>query len=252
MAKDKRYAHMSIKSLMYFCQREGILYCGYDSWLKYIKINDVKRHKIKRSKKKSYREGIRAKKPYEIWHIDISEIKIFGDQKFYIQMIVDNYSRAIMSWRLSDHKDLYLSLRTIKTSLRQGTLPEYLMSDAGRENINNEVIKLLLGRGISQMIARADVQFSNSMIEAVFKKMKGVIDFKKIKTQLGLKRKIGWFVNQYNLVVPHSKLDGAIPLEKLNSQFKSHFFKQMVVDARVKLIRLRSLDYQKCRICYIK
>lgn len=250
MAQDKKFAHMSIKSLMFYAQRENILFCGYDSWLKYIKMNNVKRYKVKRAKKKTYRIGIRAKRPHEIWHIDITEIRINQDEKFYIQMIVDNYSRTIMSWRISDHKDLHLSLKTIKKSLRSGDFPDYLMSDAGRENINNEVIKLLLGRGISQMIARADVQFSNSMIEAVFKRMKGVIDFRKVHTQLGLKRKIGWFVNQYNSIVPHSKLDGAIPVELLKSQFDSSQFKQVVHEMRVKLIRSRSLDYQKCNRCF--
>lgn len=249
MAKDKKYAHMSIKSLMFYAQRQKILFCGYDSWLKYIKMNNVKRYKIKRTKRKAYRIGIRAKRAHEIWHIDITEILIKNDQKFYIQMIVDNYSRAIMSWRISDHKDLSLSLKTIKKSLRSGELPEYLMSDAGRENLNSDVIKLLLGRGISQLIAQTDVQFSNSMIEAVFKRIKGVIDFRKVRSLLGLKRKISWFVNQYNSIIPHSKLNGAIPVEMLRAQFNTNQFKEFVHKMRVELIRSRSLDYQRCNRC---
>lgn len=249
MARDKKFAHMSIKSLMYYCQRHGILYCGYDSWLKYIKINEVKRFRIKRQKRKTFRVGIRARKPNEIWHIDITEIQIRGEQRFYLQMIVDNFSRAIISWNLSERKDLQRSLKTIKRSLRDGSLPEFLMSDGGRENVNQEVGKLLLGRGISQMIAKADVQFSNSMIEAVFKRMKGVIDFSRTRTLLGLKRRIGQFVSQYNFIVPHSKLEGALPFERHHQKFNSSDFLQHVRQKRVDLMLKRSVDYQRCSMC---
>ena len=102
------------------------------------------------------------------------------------------------------------------------------------------------------MIAQADVQFSNSMIEAVFKRMKGVIDFKRIRTLLGLKRRLTWFVHQYNQVIPHSKLEGAIPIEKLKAQFDPTKFKQSISETRVKLIGSRSLDYQRCRMCILK
>ena len=214
-------------------------------------MNEVKRYRIRRQKKKSYREGIRAKKPNEIWHIDITEIQIRGDQRFYLQMIVDNYSRAIMSWCLSDRKDLRVSLKTIKRSLWEGGLPEFLMSDGGRENVNFEVGKLLLGRGISQLIAKADVQFSNSMIEAVFKKLKGVVNFSRIRTQQGLKRAIGQFVRQYNFVFPHSRLQGAIPFERLHREFDILEFRARVREKRLELTRLRSVDYQRCGKCLL-
>ena len=252
LAKDRKLSHMSIKSLMYYAQREGLLYCGYDSWLKYIKINNVKRYRQKRVKKKLYRIGIRAKKPNEIWHIDITEIKIANEEKYYLQMIIDNFSRSIMSWKLSCNKNLQLTVNTINRSIRSGNLPEYMMSDNGRENVNNQVIKILWGKGICQMIALTDVQFSNSMIEAVFRKLKGAINFNRVKTYKGLHRKISWFVKENNFNVPHSKLNGAIPNELLNKNFDKLIFQDDIFKKRIQLIKSRSADYKKCLRCGVE
>lgn len=208
------------------------------------------RFKFKRHKRKACQVGIRAKRPHEIWHIDITEIVISNEQKYYLQMIVDNFSRAILSWKISDKKDLNLSLKTIQKSIRIGKVPEYLMSDGGRENINQQVIKLLFGKGISQIIAQADVHFSNSMIEAVFKKFKSVTTCENINTLSGLKRKVAWFVKQYNCSMPHSMLNGALPFEVLNDKFCLESFNNNLRTKRIELIRQRSCDYQQCRACW--
>lgn len=250
LATTKRFAHMSVKSLMYYAQREGILYCGYDSWLRYIKINRVVRPQKREKVRKFYRKGIRAKRPFELWHIDITEVVIENNTKFYIQMIVDNYSRCIMSWSLSSRKNLEISLKTIKKSIRnQKEIPSFIMCDGGRENINDKVVKLLLGRGIAQMVAQTDIKFSNSMIEAVFRKMKSCIPFNKIGSESALKNRITWFVTQYNNITPHSSLKGACPKEKLTGTFNDFQFAQEVTLKRMEILKDRSKNNQQCRRC---
>lgn len=250
LALDKKYSHMSVKSLMYYSQREGLLYCGYESWLKYLKLNKVVRHRFVKRKKKKYRKGIRAKKPCEIWHIDITEVKILNEEKFYIQMIVDNFSRAIVSWKISKKKNMELSIKTIKDSIRNEMKPIYLMSDGGGENVNSGIRMLLWGKGITHMIAQSDMIFSNSMIEAVFRKLKSVINFERINTYNGLSRKIHWFVRQYNNHVPHSQLKGASPKEQLEMSFDQNDFDLTVRKERLRLIGERSADFQRCRSCF--
>ncbi|MBC7429450.1 MAG: transposase [Bacteriovorax sp.] len=100
------------------------------------------------------------------------------------------------------------------------------------------------------MIAQSDIVFSNSMIEAIFKKLKSVINFQSIKTSKGLNRKIQWFVGQYNNHVPHSQLKGASPKEQLEMSFDRNDFDLTVRKARLRLTGERSADFQRCRSCF--
>ena len=45
---------------------------------------------------------IRAKNVHDIWHADVSIIKTIYGEKWYLYCIVDNKSRGIVNWRLSD------------------------------------------------------------------------------------------------------------------------------------------------------
>ena len=48
------------------------------------------------------REGIRAARPDEIWHIDTTIVCLLDGTRAYLHAVIDNYSRRILSWRLSD------------------------------------------------------------------------------------------------------------------------------------------------------
>ena len=101
LVTSARYAHMSISSLSLLAAREGLLLCSHHTWYKYIA-----RHKWPRPhakiKKPPRARGLRAKKPHEIWHIDISHVVTSSGEKFYLQVVLDNYSRFVIAWSLRD------------------------------------------------------------------------------------------------------------------------------------------------------
>lgn len=253
LAHDKRLAHLSIRSLMYHAQREGILFCGIDSWYKYLKLNQVVREKWSRHRPKKYWEGVRASRPHELWHIDITEIKTKYGEKYYLQMVVDNYSRAILSWKISDRKMMKISLSTLKRAFKDNSvLPEYLLSDGGGENKNKNVTNFLLGRGICQLISRSNVFFSNSMIEAVFRQLKARKNLFLKKTRSSLHRFIASFVRLHNQITPHSSLGGARPSEMLAGSWSPRKFSSQIIKARKDLVLVRVQSYQACRSCLTK
>jgi len=61
----------------------------------------------KRSKKRIYppklKIGIRAIRPNQYWHVDVSVLRLPNNEKLFIHAIIDNFSRKIMSWRIFDH-----------------------------------------------------------------------------------------------------------------------------------------------------
>lgn len=91
--------------------------------------------------------------------------------------------------------------------------PEFVLSDGGTENDNFKVKKVLLGRGIVQLIAKSNVSYSNSMIEAVFKQMKRDPAIRLPRSLRSFKQTISLFIQSYNYKFPHSNLGGATPSE---------------------------------------
>ena len=59
----------------------------------------IKRTYFSKREPKYYSKGIRASKPHELWHIDVTQVKTKSFQKLYLQLVVDNYSRAIIRFR---------------------------------------------------------------------------------------------------------------------------------------------------------
>ena len=45
---------------------------------------------------------MRAKKPDELWHVDTTVIRLLDGTKVYLHAVIDNFSRRILAWRVTD------------------------------------------------------------------------------------------------------------------------------------------------------
>lgn len=250
LAQNPKLRQLSTKSLMNYAQRKKILDCSLGTWYKYLKIYKIQRKIGNERKRKKYLKGIRARRVNEIWHIDITEVKMINRQKYYLQLIVDNYSRAILSWEISKKKDIGLTLKSLKSFDGEFELPEFLMSDGGKENCNTKVKKLLIGKGVTQLIAKSDVHFSNSMIEVVFRQMKQKYLPQNFETIKELKESIATFVSYYNNKHPHSSLQGGTPKEVYTYRWDEVKFKQEIRERRISRLRTRVTEKEKCHNCF--
>ena len=95
-------------------------------------INNIfQKHKINgyRRQKKSWK-FFRAEKPNELWQVDLKEFKLNG-RKYYIFVVVDDYSRFIIQLKLFNHcpttRELILATRELKI------MPEKILSDNGAQ-----------------------------------------------------------------------------------------------------------------------
>jgi hypothetical protein len=113
LATSKKYSCYSLKSLRLKAIRDGILHCSYETWRRYLKLFGIDRS-ISKKRHKEYAIGIRATRPNEIWHLDMTEIRLKNGEKCYLQLIVDNYSRFIIDWNLSHSKSSEHSQRFLK------------------------------------------------------------------------------------------------------------------------------------------
>jgi len=49
--------------------------------------------------------GVRATRPNEDWHIDVTVIRLITGMKVYLHAVIDNFSRSILAWRLAERLD---------------------------------------------------------------------------------------------------------------------------------------------------
>jgi len=104
--------------------------CVQNFYLSRASINNVlKKHKLNgyRKKHKSWK-FFRAKHANELWQVDLKEFRLEG-KKYYVFVVIDDYSRYILSLKLFEHcpttKELTFILQRLSVK------PKKILSDNG-------------------------------------------------------------------------------------------------------------------------
>ncbi len=130
--ENQKFAHFPISSLHYFAKRENLLHCSLNTWYRFSKNYNFSRP-FQKNYTIEYREGIRTTFPNSIWHIDITELKLPNGRKYYLQAIVDNFSRYCIAWQIKSSKKSLNSLELLESI--KGPKSSSIMMDKGGENI---------------------------------------------------------------------------------------------------------------------
>jgi len=115
---SKKYAHISVLSLHLLAQRTGELFCSVDTWYKYLRCYEWQRPWKKEVKTVS-KTGIRANRPNEIWNIDVTVMNIRPGYKLYIQAVIDNFSRFVLAWRVTEEIKAKNTVETLNLARRR-------------------------------------------------------------------------------------------------------------------------------------
>lgn len=145
-----------------------------------------------------------------------------------------------------------LLLEAIEKAKELGlTLPPQLMMDSGVENVNAAVDSVLKDLGASRLLAQIDVQFSNSMIEALFRQLKNnYLYFQELTSFESLRNHVDWYLTDANERIPRQALSGATPQDVLLGRWSSECRSEFR-DASLEAQRLRILSNQSrhCLAC---
>ena len=228
---------MSLTSLYWYGRRKRLIHISISTWFKYIRRFNMLEGTEPRKWCRPDKKGIKAIRPNEIWHIDVTQIKLLDRSKVYVQVILDNYSRYIVAWKLFT-KVNGLGTRSLiqeakeKVNIDNGCI---LVSDGGTENINHVVKACLNGSKLNHEIAQVDIDYSNSMVEAFFRSLKQYSVYKNQYenyeyAKVGIER----YIANYNEKIPRHVFGGITPLEKYKnmicvSQFKLELLKGSVL-----------------------
>lgn len=253
MLINSEFKYWPINSIAYYALRNNLVNASLATWYNYAKYLGITHRRF--SKKSRYGKGIRASAPHQIWHADITVVKCLNGMKYYVYLLMDNFSRYILNWQVSDKVSAKIRMDSIRQAYDQyikGTdLDVKLIADGGVENNNGEVDALLNSEGVSikKLIAGKDIKFSNSLVEAQNKIFKYHYLFKQSFNDLDdLNRLMEWNVNDYQIKRPHHSLKGLIPIEALNGiSVPKEQWIQQIEEARQ--VRLQENTSKSCVIC---
>ncbi len=138
--------------------------------------------------------------------------------KHYLYLVTDNFSRRILAWALATQLKASIRMDTLREAFQNSTrtIETTLIVDGGTENHNQTVNGFLESPEITiQMVtAQVDVSFSNSIVEAVNKILKGrYIRPKAPPDGITLEKVMAWAIHDYNEIRPHTSLEGLTPSE---------------------------------------
>ena len=174
MVTSDKYRHMPISSLALFAQRIGKVYASATTWAKLIR-----EHGWRRPRQRLYpakpKVGVRATKPNEYWHLDVTIIKLLDGTKVYLHAIIDNFSRMILAYHVAEKLEPFGTCKILIEAaryLRNDSGDLTVVTDKGVENINHLVDDFLDFSQLKRVLAQVEVSFSNSMIEYFWRSLR--------------------------------------------------------------------------------
>ena len=155
---------------------------------------------------------MRATRPNEYWHIDVTVIRLITGVKVYLHAVIDNFSRRILAWRLAERLDPTTTCAVLVDAGKEiGCVPT-VVADSGVENVNGQVDELVKTGVLRRILALVEVAFSNSMIEAWWRSLRHQwLYLHMLDSFDSVKHLIAFYVEQHNTVMPHSAFCGRTP-----------------------------------------
>ena len=257
LVTSSEYGHFPIRSLHFFAKREGLLFCSYSTWRRYIERFNWKRpRKMFRAKRR--RIGIRAAHPNEIWHLDVSYFVLPNKTKCFIQAVVDNYSRFVIAWQTHESFDgakthllLKEAIARTQNSQKANTRQRELIVDGGGENRSREVRALEEEGHFKKRVARFEISFSNSIVETVFRSLKNnYLYHQEITSFSSFKRHVDFWFREHNERIPHASFSGETPKEKYNLTWNQTEELKIIVAQKTAIdLRIKQNQKLSCSIC---
>ena len=143
-------------------------------------------------------------------------IRLLDGTRAYLQAVLDNFSRRVLAWRVQDRLDPGASAALLVEASRSlaGDAPPTLLADAGVENRNAAVDELVETGLLKRVLARTEIGFSNSLIEAWWRVLKHQwLYLNHLDSVAKVRSLVAFYVAEHNGRIPHSAFRGQTPDE---------------------------------------
>jgi putative transposase len=156
--------------------------------------------------------GVTIDRPNQVWATDITYIQM-ARGFVYLVVVLDWYSRRVLSWRVSITLEVEPCLEAVEEALAKYGKPEIFNSDQGSQFTSNDFTSLLLKHGIQISMDGKGAWRDNIFVERLWRSVKYEEVYLKAYDSVSEARVlIGRYIEDfYNRKRPHSSLDRKTP-----------------------------------------
>jgi transposase InsO family protein len=252
MVTSTEYRHIPTSTLAVYAQRLGRVFASASTWTRLVRAHGWRRPRTRVYPAKP-KVGIRAKKPNEIWHLDVSVLRLLNGTKLYLHASVHNFSRRVLAWRLAEKLDPLTTCQVLTEAaknLRGGASPVSVLTDGGVENVNDIVDEFLSGGILRRVLAQVEIVESNSLVEAWWRGLRyQSLYLNTLDTAAAVRRLVAFYVKEFNEAMPHSALNGRTPDEVYFGKGKDIPVKLAAARQAARASRLAHNRAMTCETC---
>ena len=149
----------------------------------------------------------------QVWSTDITYIPIKSGF-FYLTVVMDWYSRYILSWRLSNTLDMTFCIEALEEALTIAK-PEIFNTDQGVQYTSKNFINILEKQNISISMDGKGRAFDNIFVERLWRSIKyEEVYIKRYENGKEAKKGLTNYIIFYNKKRPHQSLGYMTPYEE--------------------------------------
>lgn len=150
-------------------------------------------------------------RPNQVWATDITYLPL-AKGCAYLTVVMDWYSRKVLSWRVSNTMDTAFCLAALDKALSRYGPPEIFNTDQGSQFTSAAFTGRLKDAGIRISMDGKGSWRDNVFVERLWRSVKyEEVYLKAYASVTEARRSIGLYLNFYNRRRPHSSLDGVPP-----------------------------------------
>ncbi len=188
-------------------------------------MQEMELYSIRNSAKSYYEQNKRKKRenilqqsftasaPNKVWVSDVTQFAV-KNFRFYICVIIDIFSRKVVSYHISKNNSTQLAKTTFKKAYESRRPDNGLLfhTDNGSNYISGTFMKYLKGLGVTQSFSRTHIPYDNSVCESFFSSLKREELYRyKYPTVAEFKRNVEKYISFFNNERPHASLKYKTP-----------------------------------------
>jgi len=155
--------------------------------------------------------GMAIARPNQVWAMDITYIPM--ERGFvYLAVVLDWFSRRVLSWRLSITMEAAFCVATLQDALARHGKPDIFNTDQGSQFTSQAFTGVLASNDIAISMDGKGAWRDNVFVERLWRSVKYEEVYLKAYDSVSEARSsIGRYLDFYNGRRPHSSLDGTTP-----------------------------------------
>jgi putative transposase len=155
--------------------------------------------------------GMEITRPNQVWAMDISYIPM-ARGFVYLAVVLDWFSRRVLSWRLSITMEAAFCVETLEDALARHGKPDIVNTDQGSQFTGSAFTGALASHDITISMDGKGAWRDNVFVERLWRSVKYEEVYLRAYDSVSEARaSIGRYLDFYNGRRPHSSLDGATP-----------------------------------------